>query len=445
MNRFFSPSILALTLWLTNGASLRSESFVFTTIAGLAGSSGGVDGTNSNARFNRPSGVALDGAGNLYVSETLNHTIRRIAPAGTNWVVSTVAGLAGSLGSADGTNGDARFNRPSGLALDAGGNLYVTDNYNHTIRQITPLGTNWVVSTIAGLAGVKGFEDGTNDLARFNDPQAIALDSSRHLYIADRLYNTIREISPEGTNWVTVTIAGLASVYGGLVDGLNGNAEFSLPFGITRDGGGNLYVADFGNNAIRSIAPIGPDWSTTTVTGFSGLVGTNDGPSSVAMFNAPNGITIDSGGNLLVADQSNNTIRKIAPDIGGWTVSTIGGVPKLTGTNDGPGAVAMFNKPWGIAVNSAGTLFVADSFNNTIRMGVPIVSTPPTLQILSAGGLIVISWPSTATNYTLETSGTVNAVAPWTPLTSGISVSGTHCVLTNSPGAGTAFYRLHQH
>ena len=140
-------------LWFALPASVTAQSYTFTTIAGLAGVSGAADGTNSAARFYQPSGLAVDGAGNLYVADLLNHTIRKIAPAGTNWVVSTLAGLAGTLGSADGTNDQARFNRPSAVAVDNAGNLFVTDNYNDTIRKLTPVGSNWVVSTVAGLAG----------------------------------------------------------------------------------------------------------------------------------------------------------------------------------------------------------------------------------------------------------------------------------------------------
>ncbi len=113
-----------------------------TTLAGLAGSAGSANGTNSAARFNGPDGVALDSAGNLYVSDYYNDTIRKVTPVGTNWVVTTLAGLAGSAGSANGTNSAARFNGPQGVAVDSAGNLYVADALNYTIRELTPVGTN---------------------------------------------------------------------------------------------------------------------------------------------------------------------------------------------------------------------------------------------------------------------------------------------------------------
>jgi len=295
MKAFFPRILLLCSLWSASMANVTGQSYTFTTIAGVAPHSGTADGTNSDARFFGPAGLALDGAGNIYVSDLDNHTIRKLAPAGNNWIVSTLAGLAGTPGSADGTNDEARFNHPSALAVDTATNLFVTDNYNQTVRKLTPIGTNWVVSTVAGLAGAEGFADGTNSEARFDAPRAVAVDSSDGLYVTDELNYTVRGVKPFGTNWVTSTLAGVGgNADGGFKDGTNGDAEFNLPFGITRHSGGNLYVADLGNNAIRRIAPMGPDWVTTTVAGFSGNPGTNDGPASTAMFNGPNGIAVDA-------------------------------------------------------------------------------------------------------------------------------------------------------
>ena len=435
MRTFFASLILTIAVCFASVENGCSQSFAFRTIAGLAGSSGAIDGTNDNARFNWPSGLELDEMGSVYVADLLAHTIRRITPVGTNWFVSTLAGLAGSNGSADGTNSDARFDHPSAVTVDDSQNLYVTDNYNQTIRRLTQIGTNWIVSTIAGMAGVIGFDDGTNTAALFHGPQAVAVDTSHRLYVTDRLNFTIRELEPLGTNWVTSTIAGIGGFpYGGFVDGLNGDAEFNLPYGIARDASGVLYVADFGNNAVRKIAPIGPDWNTTTVTGFSGNTGTNDGPASVAMFNGPNGIAVDIYGSLYVADQYNNTIRRLTPNGASWTVSTIGGLARSSGSADGTGASARFYWPWGLAVNSTGTLFVADTHNRTIRIGVPIVPIPPALQILCASNQVILSWPATATNFTLQTSA----------LTNGIITSGTNFFLTNGLGTAAGFYRLRQ-
>ena len=154
---------------------------VVSTLAGLAGSSGSADGTGSAARFYYPTGVAVDGSGNVYVADTGNYTIRKITPAG---VVSTLAGLAGSTGSADGTGSAARFYYPYGVAVDGSGNVYVADTGNYTIRKITPAG---VVSTLAGTAGSSGSADGTGSAARFNYPTGVAVDGSGNVYVADSM------------------------------------------------------------------------------------------------------------------------------------------------------------------------------------------------------------------------------------------------------------------
>ncbi|HZX27961.1 MAG TPA: gluconolaconase, partial [Telluria sp.] len=152
------------------GGSVRYPDPGLYLVAGHTGGSGSVDGKRAAARFRDPTGLAMDRAGNLYVADTFNSTIRKITPSGT---VSTLAGKAGVEDSADGTGGAAHFNRPYGIAADARGNLYVADTYNHTVRRITAAG---VVTTIAGAAGVPGSADGTGTAARFAYPGAIAVD-----------------------------------------------------------------------------------------------------------------------------------------------------------------------------------------------------------------------------------------------------------------------------
>ncbi|PYI83976.1 MAG: hypothetical protein DME26_13985 [Verrucomicrobia bacterium] len=182
-------------------AGLRgAEQFNFTTLAGPAGGNGYSDGTGSVARFNNPIGVAVDSAGNLYVADTINHTIRKVTPAGE---VSTLAGLAGSNLSADGNGGAARFYFPTGVATDSTGNVYVADSGNSTIRKVTPTGT---VSTVAGLAGSGGSDDGMGSVARFNHPQGVAVDSAANVYVVDGEDHTIGKITPSG---VGGTFAGL--------------------------------------------------------------------------------------------------------------------------------------------------------------------------------------------------------------------------------------------
>src|SRR5579872_2023374 len=176
------------------GPRAGAQTYLFTTIAGLP--PGFADGTNTDARFNSPGSVAVDGTGNLYVADSANHTIRKVTPEGTNWVVTTIAGLAGTPGSADGTNSSARFKSPHSLAVDSAGNLYVGDYFNDTIRKMTPVGTNWVVTTIAGLAGTHGSADGTNSAGRFYAPGSVAVDGSGNVYVADEGNDTIRKVTP---------------------------------------------------------------------------------------------------------------------------------------------------------------------------------------------------------------------------------------------------------
>src|SRR5256885_1884074 len=163
-NRNCTPLALALLALAVTATQARAQSiytpYAFTNFAGLPGVYGTNDGTGSAARFNGPYGVAVDRAGNVYVADAMKSTIREITPAG---VVTTLAGTAGQYGSADGTGSAARFFQPSGVAVDSGGNVYVADSENHTIRKITPDGA---VTTLAGSAGPPGYRDGTGDAAR---------------------------------------------------------------------------------------------------------------------------------------------------------------------------------------------------------------------------------------------------------------------------------------
>jgi len=336
---------------------------VVSTLAGMTGSIGSADGTGETARFNSPCGVTVDSAGNLYVADTDNHTIRRITSAG---LVSTMAGMVGVLGNNDGPGSYARFSYPFGVAVDAGGNVYVGDYGNQEIRMITPAG---VVSTLAGLARTTGTADGTNSVARFNCPSGVAVDGAGNVYVADYLNDTIRKLTPVGTNWVVHTIAGLAT-NAGSADGTNSTARFYAPYGIVLDSATNLYVTDSSNNIVRKLTPVGTNWVVRTIAGLATNAGSADGLGSAARFNNPAGIAVDNAGNLYVADMYNQTIRKMTPAGTTWMVTTIGGVVGWFGSADGTGSAALFNWPFGVAVDNAGVLYVADTYNNTIRKGV---------------------------------------------------------------------------
>ena len=341
----------------TNNDTIRkiTSAGVVTTLAGTAGVTGSLDGTGTAALFSGPTDLALDVAGNLYVADTNNNTVRKITALG---VVSTLAGTAGTVGSADGTGAAAQFNDPSGVVVDATGNVYVTDTGNGTVREITAAG---VVSTLAGTAGTTGSADGTGAASVFNGPTGIALDSSDNAYVADTGNNTIREISVAG---VVTTLAGTAPNSGD-VDGTGASAQFNAPAGVATDSSGNTYVADTGNSTIREINPAGV---VTTLAGMAGTTGSIDDTGLAAQFSAPSAVAVDSANNIYVADTGNNTIRKISA---GGVVTTLAGTAGITGSADGTGAAASFSSPTGVAADSAGNVYVADSANNTVRKITP--------------------------------------------------------------------------
>jgi hypothetical protein len=360
--------------------SLQAQNFNFTTVAG--GSPGSLDGLNFNAQFNTPTGVAVDGAGNVYVADQNNNLIRQVSPLGTNWIVTTIAG--GARGSQNGTGASAQFSGPAGIAVDSSGNLYVADQFNSVIRTITLSGTNWVVSTIAGTAGAPGKQNGANGSARFSSPTGVALDGLGNIFVADEGNNAIRKITPSGANWIVSTIAGGTE---GTNDGSGEAAQFNYPYGVAVDTGGRVFVADQFNNTIRLITPVGANWVVTTIAGQA-IAGRSNGSGASAQFDTPVGVTVDANDNVYVADSFNDAIRKLAPAGILWEVSTIAG--GSVGTNNGTGANAEFDSPFGVAADAYGDVFVADSQNSAIRLGISSASAAPT------GGMEVTILPASA-------------------------------------------------
>jgi hypothetical protein len=328
---------------------------IVSTVAGSTGFSGSTDGTGAAARFNGPHGIAIDSNGNLFVADTGNSTIRKITPSGT---VMTFAGLAGVSGATNGTGSTARFSAPYGVMVDGSNTVYVADTFNNTIRVITPAG---VVSTLAGKAGVTGSLDKTGTAATFNRPVSLAIDSSRNIYVADTANDLIRKIAPNGA---VTTLAGSAGVPGS-ANGTNDTARFQTPYGVTVDSADNIYVADTFNSTIRKITPSGV---VTTPAGLAGAAGSVDGIGDQARLNSPTGLTAGHGTDLVIADFSNSSIRKV---IGGTNVVTIAGAAGGTGTQNGNGSAARFNSPAGTAVDAAGNVYVADEQNNAIRKITP--------------------------------------------------------------------------
>jgi sugar lactone lactonase YvrE len=254
----------------------------------------------------------VDSADNVYVADVGNHTVRKITPVGTNWVVSTFAGSAGIQGSADGAGSHARFSYPGGVAADSAGKVYVADSGNDTVRKITSAG---VVSTIAGSPLSTGSADGTGSTARFSQPEGVAADIAGNVYVADTGNSTIREINSAS---VVSTLAG-ATGSEGSANGAGSDARFNRPYGAAMDSASNLYVADSANDTIRKITSGG---NVSTVAGLAGNQGSTDGAGTDARFSNPRGVAVDTGGNIYVADYGNNTIRQVTA---AGIVSTLAG------------------------------------------------------------------------------------------------------------------------
>ena len=341
---------------------------VVSTLAGQVAAAGSVNGTGSAARFYYPSGAAVDGSGNVYIADYSNQLIRKITPAG---VVTTLAGSAGVTGTNNGTGTAARFYGPAGVAVDAGGVVYVADYQNHAIRKITAAG---VVTTLAGRPGTSGTNDGTGTAARFSYPIGVAVDTGGNVYVGDSGNNAIRKITSAG---VVTTLAGLVGT-SGTNDGVGSAARFYYPEDVAVDGSNYVYVADGGNSCIRKVAP---DGTVTTLAGLAGVKGSDDGTNSAARFSSPLGLAADSASNLYVGDSGNHVIRKITPD---GVVTTIGGVAGATGTTDGTGSEARFNSPEGLAVDANGFVYVTDADNHTIRKGNLALSDRPIVDMANA-------------------------------------------------------------
>jgi hypothetical protein len=244
---------------------------VVTTLAGSSSNQAYRDGVGTAAWFNASTALTIDSLGNVFVADTANSVIRKIATDGT---VTTLAGTAGSTGSADGTSAAARFNQPAGIIVDSAGNLYVSDTNNHTIRKVTSAG---VVTTLAGLAGVSGSSDGTGTAAQFNLPRGLCYDGSGNLYVADTANSSIRKVTTAG---VVTTFAGLSTV-SGLLDGTGIESWFNQPRDVKIDSSGNLYVADTGNAAIRKITAAGVVTTPSlTVSSSSGSSSSSSSSSS---------------------------------------------------------------------------------------------------------------------------------------------------------------------
>ena len=353
--------VLLLALFVAGGVSAASsgQSLLVSTLAGTRGVPGAADGAGSAASFAGPGGLACDAAGNVFVADTDNSIIRKITPAG---IVSTVVGAEAGLDS------------PAGVACDKDGNLYVADTYNHVIRKVDPAG---VVSILAGAVGEMDLVDGPGAAARFCYPGGVACDAAGNVYVADTENQAIRKITPSGT----------VSTLVGLEAGLNS------PAGVACDAAGTVYVADTLNSVILKVTPTG-DIST--------LVGASAGLSY------PAGVAVGAGGAVYITDTDAHAICLVSPS---GDVSTVAGSVGEPGSADGYGSAARFDGPRGIARDAAGTIYVADTANDTVRRGTLDTSAPVTTASPPLASTPTEGWRNTPQTVTLVATDEGSGVA----------------------------------
>lgn len=359
-------------LWISDAQDRTvrriSPAGVMTTMAGQSGMMGYLDGGRAVSLFGAPTGICSNRRGGVYVCDAFYHTIREISAAGE---VTTLAGLAGRSGSLDGTGAAARFYDPEGVAVDAQGNLRVSDSGNSTIRKVTPSG---VVTTIAGSAGRTGVTDGTGAAARFVTPLGIVCDATGRTFVADQAASNIRQIDDTGT---VTTVAGSPAGEPGSADGTGSAARFWSPTRLNLDPArGELYVADYENNAIRRVV-----LATRAVTTVAGNLLERrdhvDGAGPVARFSHPAGLAMETTGgfdaqgnpagemkSLFVVEDGDHVVRRISPR---FEVSTFFGEPPGRGLADGNGRQARFRFPIGLTLEASGSVIVADTANQLLR------------------------------------------------------------------------------
>ena len=336
---FFSVFVLLLT-----ACSKKHDHGLVSTFAGC-GLMGSENGVGTSASFSNLMGLAAGPAGDLFVADSQNNLIRKIDPDG---VVTTVAGC-GKTGADDGNGLTASFFYPAAICVDKKGNVFVADKQNNLIRKIAP---NGAVTTVVGR--VEKNEDYGGKFPLLDYPSGIAVDAAGNIFVADSFHNKIRKISADGK---ITTIAG--NIEPGSKDGSGASASFYIPEGLVLDSKGNLYVADTFNNMIRKISPAG---IVTTIAGQT-KKGAANGKGKAASFLHPDGLAVDKADNIYVADSGNNLIRKISPD---GMVTTVAG-SRNRGAENGEAKKATFFKPMGVSIDKLGNIYVADFENNVVR------------------------------------------------------------------------------
>lgn len=323
------------------------------TIAGtgVAGFSGD-GGPAATAQLNNPFAVALDAAGNLYIADRGNHRVRRVTPAG---VIATVAGTGVGGYSGDGGSAtSARILEPVGVAIDTAGDLFICASSR--IRRVTPAG---IISTIAGRARF-GPDNAPALNSLLDRPLGLAMDAAGAIYIADQFNHRVRKVSPAG---IISTFAGNGQAASTGDGGQAGSAALNAPSGVFVDPAGNLFISEVAGHRIRKVTPAGVI-STFAGTGVAGSTG-DGGPAASARLSGPRQFAMDSEGNLYISEQTGHRVRRITP---AGIISTVAGTGVGGFNGDGPAASAQLNAPAGLAITPSGRLFIADWLNHRIRV-----------------------------------------------------------------------------
>jgi len=333
----------------SNGRIRKVSNGAIATAVG-GGTPLGDNGPAASAELWQPQGVAADSAGNVYIADTQNHRVRKVSKG----AIATFAGGGTTYGD-NGPATSAEMTFPAGLALDAAGNLYIADSWG-AVRKVT----NGVITTVAG-GGTSLGDSGPATSAQLSNPLGVAVDSAGNLYIADSLNFRIRKVS----NGVITTVAGTGNMGFSGDNGPATSAQLSRPGGVAVDSAGNLYIADTFNNRIRKVS----NGVIATVAGNGGEGYSGDGgPATSAQLNEPSSVAIDASGNLYIADRMSGHIRKVS----NGTIATVAGGGAVFG-DGGPAACATLTDPWGVAVDSAGNVYVADGESNQIRLLTPTI------------------------------------------------------------------------
>jgi uncharacterized protein (TIGR03437 family) len=367
---------------------------IITTVAGDQGQGGfaGDGGPATKALLQNPTGIAVDKSGNLYIADFLNNRIRMVTAS--TGIISTIAGSSTTGFSGDGGPAvKATLTLPIGIAVDSAGNLYIADENDYAIRKIS---TSGIITTVAG-NGKYGYsgDNGQATTAQLGAPQGVTVDASGNLYIADTGNQRIRLVNTSG---VITTIAG-TGMTGFTGDGSAATAAtFSSPVAVVVDASGNVYVADMHNNRIRRFAVGG---AIATFAGTVTSIG-DGGPSTQARLTGPWSAAVDSAGNLYIADRLDNRVRKVTPS---GTISTLAGTGAAGfGGDNGPGASAVLNTPNGIAVDSSGNVYIADAGNNRIRR---VNASTGTITTFAGTGGCCYAGPGTGGDGGLATAATL--------------------------------------